>query len=146
MNVIVLPTASVKIPTREPDVKFMVPLNTALVLPMSVLSTVNEPLGFTVSGPLSASVWPFIANVTVPAPLVPRMIPPTVVAVFNETITPALVMIAVSVVPGTEFGFQFAAVFQLPLAALVQLIVADEPEITVVRDAATTRAIAVKAE
>ena len=83
------------------------------MLPTSVpLSTVNEPLGFTVNGPFSVSVWPASESVTVPGPLVPRMIPPTVVLLLRDTVTPALVMTAVSPEPGTWFGFQLAAVFQ----------------------------------
>jgi hypothetical protein len=72
---------------------------------------VNEPLGFTVNGPSSESVWPASESVTVPAPLVPRMIAPTVVAALSETVTPAFVMMAVSLAPGTPLGFQFAPVF-----------------------------------
>jgi hypothetical protein len=37
-------------------------------------------------------------------------------------------MMAVSFVPGTPLGFQLAAVFQPPLAELVQLIVAARTE------------------
>src|SRR6266568_2396452 len=119
------PDASVRIPPKEAAVQPIVPLKTALVLPTRLpLSTVNEPLGLTVSGPFNASVWPASDRITVPAPLVPRMIAPTVVALLSETATPAFVMMAVSVAPGTLFGFQLAAVFQPPLAALVQLMVA----------------------
>ena len=51
------PEASVKMPLQEPTDQPMVPLNTALVLPMSVpLSTVKKALGFTVSGPFNTSV------------------------------------------------------------------------------------------
>ena len=100
-----------------------------MVLPTSVpLSTVNKPLGFTVNGPYSESVWLLSESVTMPAPLVPRMIAPTPVAPLSETITPALVMMAVSFVPGTVFGFQLAAVFHPPLAALVQLMVVARTE------------------
>ena len=50
------PDASVKVPPKVPAVQPIVPLNTALVLPTSAPpSTVNEPLGFTVNGPFSAS-------------------------------------------------------------------------------------------
>src|SRR5438093_12778605 len=121
-----VPTAaSVGIPPKEAAVQPMVPLKTALVLPTRLpLSTVNEPLGLTVNGPFNANVWPASDSVTVPTPLVPRMIAPTVVAPLSETVTPALVMMAVSVAPGTVFGFQFAALFQPLLAVLVQLIVA----------------------
>ena len=115
--------ASVKMPPKDAADQPIVPLNTALVLPASApLSTVNEPLGFTVNGPFSASVWPLSESVTVPAPLVPRMIAPTVVPLFSETVTPALVIMAVSLAPGTAFGFQLTAVFQPPLAELVQLM------------------------
>src|ERR1039457_90743 len=120
-----LPEASVKIPPKEAPDQPMVPLNTELVLPTSVpLPAVNEPLGFTVKGPFSPSVWPASESVTVPAPLVPRMIAPTVVLPLSETVTPALVMMAVSFTPGTLFGFQFAAVFHPPLAVLVEVMVA----------------------
>src|ERR1035437_25160 len=123
------PEASVRIPPKEAADQPIVPLNTALVLPTSAPpSTVNEPLGFTVNGPFSASVQPASESVTVPAPLVPRMIAPTVVAPLRDTVTPALVMMAVSFVPGTPLGFQFAAVFQPLLAALVQLMVAARTE------------------
>ena len=121
----VLPAGSVKIPSTIPAVQPIAPCNTALVLPTSApLSTVNEPLAFTVKGPFNESVWPASERVTGPAPLVPRMIPPTVVVPLSETVTPALVMTAVSVAPGTVLGFQLAAEFQTPLALLVQLIVA----------------------
>ena len=120
----VLPGASVKIPSKTPAVQPIVPLNTALVLPTSVpLSTVKEPLGFTVNGPFSVSVWPASASVTVPAPLVPTMIPPTVGLMSKVTVTPALVMMAVSVASGTWLGFQLAALFPPPLAVLVQVMV-----------------------
>src|SRR5262245_31574938 len=115
----------VSVPARRPPLQPMVPLKVALVMPESApLFTVNEPLGLTVSGPFSASVWPLSESATVPGPLVPRMIAPTVVAALSETVTPALVMIAVSLAPGTLFGSQFAAVFQSPLVELVQLMVA----------------------
>src|SRR5690349_8729715 len=121
----VLPEASVKIPPKDATDQPIVPFNTALVLPTKLpLSTVKEPLGLTVNGPFKASVWPASDRVTVPRPLVPRMIPPTVVALLSKTVTPALVIMAVSAAPGTLFGFQFVAVFQPPLAALVQLMVA----------------------
>ena len=84
----------------------------------------NEPLGFTVNGPFNASVWPASESATVPAPLVPRMSAPTVVEPLSETVTPALVMMTVSFVPGTWLGLQLAAVFQPPLAVLVQVMVA----------------------
>src|SRR5207253_5899726 len=111
--------AIVRMPASRPPVQPIVPLNVALAeLPDSApLSTVNAPLGFTVNRPFNASVWPARDSVTVPAPLVPRMIAPTVVAPLSETVTPALVMMAVSVAPGTVFGFQFAALFQ-PLLAV----------------------------
>src|SRR5664279_3658670 len=121
----VLPEAIVRVPPKEAPDQPIVPRNTALVLPTSVpLSTVNEPLGFTVNGPFSPSVWPASASLTVPAPLVPRMIAPTVVLPLSDTVTPALVMMAVSFKPGTLLGFQFVAVFQPPLAVLVQVMVA----------------------
>ena len=104
----VLPGASVKIPSKTPAVQPIVPLNTAFVLPINTpLSTVNEPLGFTVNGPFSVSVWPASESVTVPAPLVPRMIPPTVGLMSKVTVTPALVMMAVSRA-GHTVGFQLA--------------------------------------
>jgi|GEM_PF-1790916 len=119
----VLPGASVKIPSKKPAVQPIVPLNTALGLPASVpLSTVNEPLGFTVNGPFNVSVWPASESVTVPGPLSPRMIPPTVGLMSKVTVTPALVMMAVSVAPGTVLGFQLAAAFQTPLTVLVQVM------------------------
>src|ERR1035441_9056840 len=121
----VMPEASVRIPSQKPADQPIVPCNTALVLPASVpLSTVNEPLGFTVNGPFSESVWPASERATVPAPLVPRMIAPAVVAPLSETVTPALVMMAVSFAPGTPLGFQLVGAFQPPLVVLVQLIVA----------------------
>jgi hypothetical protein len=40
------------------------------------------------------------------------------------TVTPALVMMAVSVAPGTWLGFQLAALFHPPLAVLVQVMLA----------------------
>ena len=120
----VLPEASVKIPPKVPPVQPIVPLNTALVPRSAPLSTVNEPLGFTVNGPFSESVWPLSESVTVPGPLVPRMTPPTVGLMSSVTVTPALVMMAVSAAPGTRLGFQLAAVFQVPLAVLVQVMVA----------------------
>ncbi len=124
-----LPEASVQIPSNRPADQPIVPRNTAFVLPTSVpLSTVNAPLGFTVNGPFNASVWLLSERVTGPEPLVPRMIAPTVVAILRETVTPTLVMMTVSFAPGTPLGFQFAAVFQPPLAALVQLIVAARTE------------------
>src|SRR5664280_1664996 len=103
------------------------------------LSTVNEPLGFTVNGPFSVSVWPASESVTVPAPFVPRIIPPTVGLMSKVTVTPALVMMAVSVAPGTWLGFQLVAVFQPPLAVLVQLMVATSAK----RPARATQPIAV---
>src|SRR5438132_8507012 len=57
------------------------------------------------------------------------MMAPTVVAPLSETVTPALVMMAVSLAPGTVFGFQLAAVFQPPLAELVQLMVAERAKL-----------------
>ena len=134
----VLPEASVKLPAKKLALQPIVPLNTALVLPTSEpLSTVKEPLGFTVNGPLSESVWPASESVTVPAPLVPRMSAPTVVAPLSETVTPALVMMAVSVAPGTVLGFQLAAVFQPPLAVLIQLMLAASARKPAVRRNAT---------
>src|ERR1035441_2010196 len=119
------PEASVRIPPNVPADQPIVPCNTALVLPTSApLSTVNEPLGFTVNGPFNASVWLFSERVTVPGPLVPRTTAPTVVALLSKTVTPALVMTTVSFVPGTPLGFQFEAVLQPPLVELVQLTVA----------------------
>src|ERR1017187_8031453 len=130
----VLPEASVRIPPQKPADQPIVPLNTALVLPASEpLSTVNEPLGFAVNGPFSESVWPASESVTVPAPLVPRMTPPTVGLMSSVTVTPALVIMAVSAAPGTLLGFQLAAVFQPPLLVLVQVM-----------DAASARKLAVR--
>src|ERR1019366_2922527 len=112
------PAASVKLPPKVPPVQPILPLNTALVPRSAPPSTVNEPLEFTVNGPLSASAWPLSESVVSPGPLVPRMIPPTVVS--PPSVTPPLAMMAVSPAPGTVLGFQLAAVLQPPAAALVQ--------------------------
>ena len=55
------------------------------------------------------------------------------------TVTPALVMMAVSVAPGTVLGFQLAVLPQFPLAVLVQLMVAPSAK----RPASATQPIAV---
>src|ERR1035441_8424408 len=95
------PEASVKLPPKEAADQPIVPCNTALVLPTSAPpSTVNEPLGFTANGPFSESVQPARESVTFPAPLVPRMIAPMVVAPLSGTVTPALVMDRNRVVDG----------------------------------------------
>ena len=53
----VLPAASVRTPFKEAATQLIVPLNTAFVFPTSTpLSTVKEPLGFTVNDPFSARV------------------------------------------------------------------------------------------
>jgi hypothetical protein len=66
------------------------------------------------------------------------MIPPTVGLMSKATVTPALVMMAVSVAPGTVLGFQLAAVFHPPLTVLVQVMVAASARKLVVSSNATT--------
>ena len=67
-------------------------------------------------------------KMAVPPPDVPSVMPPTAVLPLRDTVTPVLVMTAVSAEPGTAFEFQLAAVFQKPLAVLVQMKVAARVE------------------
>ena len=124
----------VNVPPRRPPVQPISPLNTALVLPTnSPPSTVKEPLGLTVNGPLSASVRPASESVTTPALPLPRMIPPTVVAPSRVTVTSSLVMMAVSCAPGTPGPpdeLQLAGLLQSPLLGLTQVKVAARLERT----------------
>src|ERR1035438_7831614 len=83
-----------------------------------------------VNGPFSVSNWLFNDKVVVPAPKVPREIPPTAVPLLRNTVRPALVMMAVSLALGTLFGSQLRALSQPPLAVLVQLRVAAWREVS----------------
>ena len=117
----------VKIPASVPPVHPIAPLKLEVLVPLSVpLATVNWPQDPTTSRPFSVSVWPFSERM-VDGPqfaFAPSVMPPADAALLKLTVTLALVMIAASLMPGTELGLQFAAVFQSPHAVFVQLMVA----------------------